>query len=90
MSDSDGAGGLVFLLFAAGPATGFAIYTGIMAKYRNRAARYMPEKVVDFTVKDLRSSDEYVRRHQTSMRQISGRNDTTPQVRAAYVKAVKE
>ncbi len=89
MSDGDGAGGIVLFLFAAGPATGFMIYAGIVAKYRNRSARYMPEKVVDYKVTDLRSEDAYVRRHQSGSRYISGRNDTAPHQRAKYVKAIK-
>ena len=50
MSDGEGTLAVAGALFLAGPATGIAIYTSIKRKYRNMAARYRPDQVVNYRV----------------------------------------
>lgn len=89
MDDSDGVGGAVAFLFAAGPAAGFAIWGWIYARYRNAGARYMPEKVVHHKVTRLEEDDKFVRQLVSKSSRTQGANDHDPTVRAARWKALK-
>jgi|GEM_PF-932601 len=89
-SSSDGSGGLVLFLFAIGPLAGLAIWGYIKARYRNRGARYMPERVVDFTVTSLEKGDTFVRETTSSSARLTGANNDQPNVRAATVNVVQE
>lgn len=88
-SDGDGVGAVIAMLFAAGPLAGGAVYKGIQAKYRNRSARYMPEREVAREVTDMVVKDEFIARETVNNSTISGRNDTTPAVRAKFSKVTK-
>lgn len=81
-SSSDG-GGIGFFFFIIGPVAGFAVWGWIHATYRNRAARYMPERVVEHTVDNLTGDDVFIKRLQTRASSLEGRNDNEPHVRAA-------
>jgi hypothetical protein len=89
-SSSSNSGGLALALFAAGPAAGIGTWAWIQAKYRNKNARYMPEKVVKYETKDLKADDAFVRKIVSRSSNIEGRNDTSPQVRARYTNVVKD
>ncbi len=87
---SDSGGEVVIGLLSAGPAAGWFVYARIKAKYRNANARYMPERVVAYKVDDLKVEDAF-KAHVTSYRrEIDGRNDNKPEVRAPYVNVTKE
>jgi hypothetical protein len=91
MSSSSGNnGGLAFALFAAGPAAGIGTWVWIQAKYRNRSARYMPEKVVKYEAKNIKADDAFVKKIVSRSSSIEGRNDTSPQERAKYTKVTKD
>jgi len=89
-SSSDGSGGVVLFLFAIGPLAGLAIWGYIKARYRNRGARYMPERVVDFTVTSLEKGDTFLRETKSSSARLTGANHDQPNVRAATVNVVQE
>jgi hypothetical protein len=90
MSSSSDNGGIAFALFAAGPAAGVGTWVWIQAKYRNRSARYMPERVVKYEAKNLKADDAFVKHIVSRSSSIEGRNDGSPHVRAAYTKTTKE
>ena len=85
----DGEGAIILFLFAAGPAAGLAIYGWIHARYRNRNARYMPERVVAHTVTKLTPTDAFAQKIVSRNSSIDGRNDGDPSVRAPHWKAIK-
>ena len=58
-SHSNGVGFVEVALFVAGPASGIFVYQSIQAKYRNRKARYMPERDVSRAVTDMVITDEF-------------------------------
>jgi len=76
-------------LFLSGPIAGAAVYRAIQAKYRNRGARYMPERDVAREVADMVVKDEFVGRHTVSNSMITGRNDHSPAVRAPFSTVTK-
>jgi hypothetical protein len=82
-SSSGDGGGIGFFFFVIGPAAGFAVWGWIHATYRNRAARYMPERVVAHTVDNLTGDDAFIKSLQTGASSLEGRNDNEPHVRAA-------
>lgn len=84
---SDSSTNFAFALFAAGPAAGGAVWFWVQKKYRNRGARYMPERVVHHEVHNLTAEDTYLKRIQSRSRAIIGRNDTLPHVRAKFSQA---
>jgi hypothetical protein len=86
----DGVGAIVFFLFAAGPAAGLGIWGWINARYRNRAARYMPEKVVHHKVNRLDSDDAFAKKIVSTSGSIDGRNDHDPTLRAPKWRAIKQ
>jgi hypothetical protein len=88
--DSDGVGAIVFFLLAAGPGAGIALYGWIQARYRNRAARYMPERVVHHTVTKLDTDDAFAKKIVTRDSSIEGRNDWDPSVRAPKWRAIEQ
>ena len=91
MSDSSsGVGFVEVALFVAGPASGIFVYQTIQAKYRNRKARYMPERDVARQVTDMEVVDQFTGRATVDNSSIAGRNDSTPAVRARYSKVTKE
>lgn len=89
MSDGEGTLAVAGALFLAGPATGIAIYTSIKRKYRNMAARYRPDQVVNYRVLNLIENDTFLRTFKSRSSQITGRNDSTTHVRAKHAKAFK-
>lgn len=90
MSDSsDGNLGLAGILFVSGPAAGFFVYQSIQAKYRNRNARYMPERDVSRAVSDMVVEDAFVEEVIVDNSSITGRNDANPAVRAPFSKVTK-
>ena len=90
MSSSSDNGGIAFALFAAGPAAGIGTWTWIQAKYRNKSARYMPEKVVKYEARNLKADDAFVKHLVSRSSSIDGRNDGSPQVRAKYTNVTKD
>ena len=76
-------------LFLSGPLAGAAVYRSIQAKYRNRGARYMPERDVAREVADMVVKDEFVKRETVDNSSISGRNDDSPAKRAKFSKVTK-
>lgn len=91
MSDSsEGSSGIALALFAAGPATGIFIAAWIRSKYRNRRARYMPERVVKHTITAMVQDDTFLRKVVSRSRSISGRNDQAPAQRAQFTRTTKE
>lgn len=86
---SEGSTGLAALLFLAGPAAAWGVWSWIYARYRNRSARYKPEDVVQHKVANLASDDAYIRRIQTGRSTVEGRNDREPHQRAAYVRVLE-
>ncbi len=91
MSDSgNSAGAIAVALFAAGPATGVFIYASIQAKYRNRKARYMPEKVVDYKVERMDVNDNYAGTFTTKRGSVQGRNESDHAQRAPSVRMTKD
>jgi hypothetical protein len=90
MNDSDGSGGLAFALFIAGPATGFAIWAWIHARYRNKGARYRPDQVVAHTVARLDQNDAFVKRTVSKSSSLSGRNEGSHDQRAARVEVIEQ
>lgn len=76
-------------LFLSGPLAGAAVYRWIQAKYRNRGARYMPERDVAREVTDMVVKDEFVGRETVNNSSISGRNDLSPATRAKVSKVSK-
>ena len=89
MSNSSGIGFVEVALFAAGPASGIFVYQSIQAKYRNRGARYMPERDVARAVTDMVVTDEFIERATVDNSSITGRNDSTPSARAAFSKVTE-
>jgi len=89
-SSSEGSSGLAFALFAAGPAAGVFISGWIKAKYRNKGARYMPERVVKHHVTELVQDDTFLRKIVSRSRSINGRNDQSPEQRAQFTRTTKE
>lgn len=89
MDDSEGTGALVFALFAAGPGAGIVLWGWIQAKYRNKAARYMPERVVHHQVHNLKAEDAFVKDIVSTNSSIDGRNESSHTVRAKTTKAIK-
>lgn len=90
MSDSsDGNLGVAGFLFISGPAAGLFVYNRIQAKYRNRSARYMPERDVARDVADMVVEDAFTEEATVANSSITGRNDGTPAVRAAFSKVIK-
>lgn len=87
--DDDGVGGIVLFLFAAGPAAGLGIWGWIQARYRNKGARYMPEKVVNHKLTRLDTDDAFVRSIVSKSSRTEGANDHNPTARAAKWKAIK-
>jgi hypothetical protein len=89
-SSSEGSSGLAFALFAAGPATGLFISGWIRAKYRNKGARYMPERVVKHTITKMTEDDKFLKKIVSRSSSISGRNDQSPAQRAQFTRTTKE
>ena len=90
MSDSSsGVAFLEFALFAAGPASGIFVYSSIQAKYRNRSARYMPERDVARAVTDMVVTDEFTEKVTVDNSSIDGRNDSSHAERAAFSKVTE-
>lgn len=90
MSDSSsGIGFVEIALFVAGPASGIFIYQSIQSKYRNRHARYMPERDVARAVTDMVVKDEFTERLTVDNPSTEGRNESTPSVRAAFSKVTE-
>lgn len=87
-SGDDGVGGFAMVLFAVGPAAGIGIWVWIYGKYRNRNARYMPERVVHHQVLNLTENDAKIKHFQTSASSVQGRNDGSPHVRAAVTRTM--
>lgn len=87
---SDDNGGIAFFLFAAGPAAGLGTWMWIQAKYRNRGARYMPERVVKYEAKNIKADDAFVKKITSRSSSIDGRNDGSPHVRAKLTKVTKD
>ncbi|NTV38648.1 MAG: hypothetical protein HGA51_01635 [Demequinaceae bacterium] len=77
------------LLLISGPAAGIFVYQSIQAKYRNRKARYMPERDVARAVTDMVIKDEFTERVTVDNSSITGRNESAPAVRARYSKVIK-
>lgn len=88
-SSSDSSGAIAFALFAAGPAAGIATWSWIQAKYRNRSARYMPERTVAHKVTKLTPEDAFSKRIVSTESSISGRNESNHTLRLPFSKAVK-
>ena len=89
-SHSSGVGYVEIALFVAGPTSGIFVYQSIQAKYRNRNARYMPERDVSRAVTDMVITDEFAGRATVDNKSISGRNDSTPAVRAKFSRVTKD
>lgn len=89
MDDGEGSGGLAIALFLAGPGAGFLLWGWIQAKYRNRGARYMPERVVHHQVHNLTTDDQFIKDIVTEDRSVAGRNESNHTLRAAQSKAIK-
>lgn len=89
-NSSNGVGFVEIALFVAGPASGIFVYQSIQAKYRNRKARYMPERDVARAVTDMVITDEFTGRATVDNKSIKDRNDSTPAVRARFSKVTKE
>ena len=87
---SDDSGGIAFILFAAGPAAGLGAWMWIQARYRNRGARYMPERVVKYEAKNIKAEDAFLKKIVSRSSSIEGRNDGSPHVRAAFTKVTKD
>ena len=90
MSDSEGSLGLAGLLFAAGPAAGFATYAWIVGKYRNKNAKYRPDREVKFEVVKLDVEDEFIERVVTDNSSTPGRNESSHDKRAGYARVTKD
>jgi hypothetical protein len=89
MDDSEGSGALALALFAAGPGAGIVLWGWIQAKYRNKAARYMPERVVHHQVHNLAADDKFVKDIVSTNSSIDGRNESNHTLRAPQTKAIK-
>lgn len=89
MDDSEGVSGFALFLFAAGPATGIFVWARIQAKYRNRAARYMPERVVAHKLVSITNEDTFVKKTVSQSSSLSGRNEASHHERAKFTKTVK-
>ena len=89
-SSSDNGGGLALFLFAAGPAAGLGTWLWIQARYRNRGARYMPERVVKYEAKNIKADDAFVKKITSRSSDVEGRNDGSPHVRAKFTKVTKD
>ncbi|PKQ25239.1 MAG: hypothetical protein CVT64_11085 [Actinobacteria bacterium HGW-Actinobacteria-4] len=89
MDDAEGTGALVIALLLAGPGAGLVLWGWIQAKYRNRAARYMPERVVHHQVHNLTTDDAFIKDIVTENSSVEGRNESSHHVRAATSKAIK-
>ncbi len=89
MDDSEGTGALVLALFAAGPGAGLVLWGWIQAKYRNRAARYMPERTVAHEVHNLEAEDTFLKDIVSENSSVDGRNERSHTVRLKVSKAVK-
>ncbi len=82
MNDSEGSGGIAWLVFALGPGSGILIWMWIQAKYRNKNARYKPESTVDHTITNIVKQDTFTRKIKSRSRSITGRNDSSHHERA--------
>jgi hypothetical protein len=87
---SDSGGGIAFFLFALGPAVGLGTWMWIQARYRNRSARYMPERVVSYEATNLKADDAFVKHLVSRSSNINGRNDNSPAVRAKSTNFTKD
>jgi len=77
-----GGGVLALLLFAAGPAAGWGTWVWIQNRYRNRSARYRPDRTVAHHVSSLTGDDQPRGRYRSKSSTIDGRNDDSPDRRA--------
>lgn len=89
MSDSNGVVAVAGALFLAGPLAGAAVRASIQSKYRNRSARYMPERDVARAVTDMVVEDAFTEKKTVDNSSITGRNEATPAVRAAFSKVTE-
>ena len=84
--------GPIFFLFA-GPVTGVIVYYALKrrlkSRYRNFKARYVPERDVARAVTNMVTKDDLVATTTVGTREVMGRNDKTPAVRAAFAKVTK-
>lgn len=85
-SSSDGPGAFALFLFLAGPITALGIWGWIKSHYRNAAARYKPEVVVDYKVTDIQESDTFLRETKSGSSRMAGANEKDVHVRAAYIR----
>ncbi|NYI41950.1 hypothetical protein [Demequina lutea] len=86
---SNGVGFVEVALFVAGPASGIFVYQSIQSKYRNRGARYMPERDVSRAVTDMVVEDTFTERVTVDNSSTTRRNEATPAVRAAFSKVTE-
>jgi hypothetical protein len=89
VSDSNGVVAVAGFLFLSGPLAGAAVRASIQAKYRNRGARYMPERDVARAVTDMVVEDAFKEKVTVDNASIIGRNDSSPAVRAAFSKVTE-
>ncbi|WNM28203.1 hypothetical protein RN607_04155 [Demequina capsici] len=81
--NGDGGGAFIaLLLFAAGPAIGWFVWHSIQTRYRNRDARYRPDRTVAHTVSSLTGEDSPRGRFTTYDSATQGRNENDPDQRA--------
>lgn len=78
-----------FLVILA-PFIGWGVYVWITSRYRNRSARYKPERAVAQTVYDIAGQDTFTREIKTKDYRVAGYNDHDPALRAAYVSVVRK
>ncbi|WP_084125907.1 hypothetical protein [Demequina sp. NBRC 110054] len=81
----EGDGGSLFialLLIASGPAAGWWTWRSIHKRYRNREARYRPDRSVAHTVSSLTGHDEPRGRFTTTESSTRDRNESEPDRRA--------
>ena len=88
-NSSSGVGFVEIALFVSGPASGIFVYQRIQAKYRNRSARYMPERDVARAVTDMVVTDEFTEKVTVDNSSIDGRNDSSPAERAEFSKVTE-
>ncbi|WP_062204342.1 hypothetical protein [Demequina salsinemoris] len=82
--DGGGLGFFALLLFAAGPAAGWGTWTWIQRRYRNREARYRPDRTVAHHVSSLTGDDQPRGRFRSRSAYTSDRNDGAPDQRARH------
>ncbi len=83
--NGDGGGGVAFvalLLFAAGPAAGWGTWWWIHNRYRNRDARYRPDRTVAHHVSGLTGEDHPKGSFRSKSGSTDGRNEQEPDRRA--------